>query len=51
MLKKQLRVVRALLDAIEPFPARTGLRKVMQPGQDRVLGFALGLTQKNDVNW
>ena len=50
MLKKQLRVVRALLDAIDPFPARKGLRrKVMQPGQDRVLGFTLGLTKKNDV--
>jgi hypothetical protein len=50
MLKKQLRVVRALLDAIDPFPARKGLRrKVMQPGQDHVLGFTLGLTKKNDV--
>jgi hypothetical protein len=39
-MKKQLRVVRALLDAIDPFPARKGLRrKVMQPGQDRVLGW------------
>ena len=47
MLKKQLRVVRALLDAIDPFPARKGLRrKVMQPGQDRVLGFTLGLKKK-----
>ena len=49
-MKRQLRVVRALLDTIDPFPARKGLRrKVMQPGQDRVLGFTLGLTKRNDI--
>lgn len=47
---KQLRIVHALLDCIQPFPARKGLRKnVMRPGQERVAGFTLGVTRKLDV--
>lgn len=44
-IKRQLGVIRALLDVIDPFPARKGNRKnVMQAGQDRVNGFTLGKT-------
>ena len=39
------REVLAQLEAIDPFPARKGLRRnIMQAGQDRVQGFTLGKT-------
>ena len=38
-----------LLRDIDPFPARKdGRKSVMQPGQDRVRGFALGTVRKLD---
>ncbi len=47
----QLRMVRAILDCISPFPARKNLRKkVMRPGQSNVQGFTLGMTKKLNVH-